>query len=143
MDSDPHGVRYVSCVNEQRVEVHHREEALCENVFPNLNIFVACFTTCWARLRLYEALELMNERVFYFYTDNVIFVQSLREVEPVLGDYLGDFTAQLSNGDFTTELCSRGPTNYGYLTKKGKICCKVKDFCRLSRDDTTQLLSVA
>ena len=72
MDSDQHNVRFVSCIDEQRVEVHHREEALCENISPNLNIFVACFTTCWARLRLYEALELLNERVLYFDTDSVI-----------------------------------------------------------------------
>ncbi|XP_068734459.1 uncharacterized protein [Montipora capricornis] len=73
MDSDQRDVRYVSCIDEQRVEVHHREEALCENISPNLNIFLACFTTCWARLRLYEALELLNERVLYFDTDTITY----------------------------------------------------------------------
>ncbi|XP_068683418.1 uncharacterized protein [Montipora foliosa] len=128
MDSDQHNVRFVSCIDEQRVEVHHREEALCENISPNLNIFVACFTTCWARLRLYEALELLNERVLYFDTDSVIFVQSPGEMKPVLGDYLGDFTDELTNGDFITEFCSGGPKNYGYRTKKDKYCCKVRGF---------------
>ena len=138
MDSDQHNVRFVSCIDEQRVEVHHREEALCENISPNLNIFVACFTTCWARLRLYEALELLNERVLYFDTDSVIFVQSPGEIKPVLGDYLGDFTDELTNGDFITEFCSGGPKNYGYRTKKDKYCCKVRGFS-LTVEGMTQL----
>ena len=138
MDSDQHDIHYVSCIDEQRVEVHLREEALCENIYPNLNIFVACFTTCWARLRLCEALELLNERVLYFDTDSVIFVQSPGEVEPVLGDYLGDFRDQLTNGDFSTEFCSGGPKNYGYRTKKDKYCPKVRGFS-LTVEGMTQL----
>ena len=129
MDSDQHDVRYVSCIDEQRVEVHHREEALCENISPNLNIFVACFTTCWARLRLYEALELLNERVLCFDTDSVIFMTSPGEVEPVLGDYLGDFTGQLTNGDFITEFCSGGGLRItGIVQRKTSIVAKYKDF---------------
>ena len=31
-----------------------------------VNIFIARFTTCWARLHLYEALELLGERFLYF-----------------------------------------------------------------------------
>ena len=127
MDSDQHDVRYVSCIDEQRVEVHHLEEELCKNISsPNLNIFVACFTTCWARLCLYEALELLNERVLYFYTCSVIFVQSPGEVEPALGDYLGDFTDELTNGDFSFARGDRG----------------MRIFIDRRRDDKTQLSSV-
>ena len=42
---------------------------------PNLNVFVACFTTAWARLRLYEALPLLGERVLYYETDSVIYLE--------------------------------------------------------------------
>ena len=110
------------------MEIHHREEALCENISPNLNIFVACFTTCWARLRLYEALELLNERVLYFDTDSVIFVQSPGEVEPLLGDYLGDFTDELTNGDFITAFCSGGLRITGIVRRKTSIVAKYEDF---------------
>ena len=39
------------------VEVHYQYQDEDIPVSPNLNIFVACFTTCGARLRLYAALE--------------------------------------------------------------------------------------
>ena len=37
-----------------------------------VNIFIARFTTCWARLHLYEAFELSGERSLYFDTDLVV-----------------------------------------------------------------------
>lgn len=36
------------------------------------NIFLAPFTTCLARLKLYESLEILGERALYFDTDSVI-----------------------------------------------------------------------
>jgi len=56
-------VRHVSVMNDQMVEVHYQYQDQDIPVSPNLNIFVACFTTCWARLRLYAALEQLGERV--------------------------------------------------------------------------------
>ncbi|KAL9954815.1 hypothetical protein ACROYT_G042394 [Oculina patagonica] len=84
------------------------------------------FTTCWARLRLYEALDLLQERVLYFDTDSVVFVSRPREQNPSLGDYLGDFKDELSTGDYIVEFASGGPKNCGYLTKNGKEECKVR-----------------
>ena len=52
-DSDKYDVRYVSVLTEQRVEVHYKHQLQDDPVSPNLNIFIACFTTCWARLKLY------------------------------------------------------------------------------------------
>lgn len=107
---------------------HHREPSLCENMSPNLNIFIARFTTCWARLWLYEALELLNERMLYFDVDRVIFLQRPGQQRLVIGNYLGDFTNELNKGDFIAEFCSRGPKKHGYRTKQGKTCCKVQGF---------------
>ena len=92
---------------------------------PNLNIFVAPFTTCWARLPLYEALELLGERVLYYDTDSVIYVEEEGQPNPVLGDYLGEFTSELDDDDTTEEFVLAGPKNYGYKTKKGHVECKV------------------
>ena len=50
-------------MNDAMVEIHYQYQDEDIPVSPNLNIFVACFTTCWARLRLYEALEQLGERV--------------------------------------------------------------------------------
>ena len=37
------------------------------------NLFIAIFTTAHARLKLYEALETLQERVHYYDTDSVIY----------------------------------------------------------------------
>ena len=37
------------------------------------NIFVAAFTTCHARLKLYESLDTLQEQVFFYDTDSVIY----------------------------------------------------------------------
>ena len=39
----------------------------------NTNIFIAAFTTCWARLKLYEEIEKLGDRLVYKDTDSVIF----------------------------------------------------------------------
>ena len=38
------------------------------------NIFLAAFTTSWARLKLYELLDKLGRRVFYYATDSVVFI---------------------------------------------------------------------
>lgn len=47
-------VRYVNVVDKERVEIHYKNEKEDDPVSPNLNIFVAAFTTCLARLHLYD-----------------------------------------------------------------------------------------
>ena len=87
---------------------------------------MACFTTCWAHLHLYNALDLLQERVLYFDTDSVIFRSLPGQPEPPLGSYLGDFKDELKEGDFIVEFASGGPKNYGYMTHNGKQECKVR-----------------
>ena len=95
---------------------------------PAANVYIATFTTCWARLKLYDALYTLDDRVLYYDTDSVIFVSKEGFPEPPLGDYLGDFTSELKPGEFITEFVSAGPKNYGYLTSNGTEVCKVKGF---------------
>ena len=117
-DSDKYDIRYVSVLTEQRVEVHYKHQLQDDPVSPNLNVFIACFTTCHARLKLYEQLHKLNERVLYFDTDTVIFKTSGEE-KPELGEYLGDFKNELNESDTIIEFASRGPKNYGYQTRQG------------------------
>lgn len=93
------------------------------------NIFIAAFTTCYARLKLYESLEKLKEQLLYFDTDSVIY--SCKPGQPTieLGDYLGDMTNELdSDEDYIEEFVSGGPKNYGYTTNSGKVTCKVRGF---------------
>lgn len=110
---------------------------LNKNLFYHINI-LNHFFTCWARLRLYEALELLKERVLYFDTDSVIFVHREGDVSPSLDKYFGDFKDELGGGDYIVEFCSGGPKNYGYKTHQGKTICKVRGFS-LNCEGSTQL----
>ena len=138
LDTDKFDVGHVSVINDQSVEVLYEYQDEDIPVSPNLNIFVACFTTCWARLSLYEALELLGERVLYYDTDSVIYLEEEGQSNPVLGDYLGEFTSELDPDDFIVEFVSGGPKNYGYQTKQGHVECKVRGF-RLNGENKTQL----
>lgn len=92
------------------------------------NIAVAAFTTAYARLRLYEVMEILGERVLYTDTDSVIFVDDVNNpVDIVCGEFLGDLTDEL-DGDVITEFVSTGPKSYAYKTKKGKYTTKIKGF---------------
>jgi len=66
--------------------------------------------------------------VLYFDTHSVIYTSKPGQPNISLGDFLGDMTNELDNGDFVTEFTSAGPKNYGYKPQQGKVCCKVRGF---------------
>ena len=45
------------------VEVYHTFQEVCDPVQTNVNIFIAYFTTSYARLKLYNTLDKLQERV--------------------------------------------------------------------------------
>ena len=88
-----------------------------------------------------EALRFLGKRVLYFDTDSVVFLEDTddpQQPQPVLGDYLGEFTNELDDGDYIVEFVSGGEKNYGYQTKLGHVECKVTGF-RLNSEGKTQL----
>ena len=91
------------------------------------NIFIAAFTTCHARLKLYESLDALQEQVLYFDTDSVIYKWRPGHPSIATGDFLGEMTDEL-NGDIIKEFVSGGAKNYGYHTHGGKVVCKVRGF---------------
>ena len=66
--------------------------------------------------------------MLYFDTDSVIFTTKPGQLRVPLGDYLGEMTNELDDNGFITEFASAGPKNYGYKTRQGKACCKVRGF---------------
>ena len=90
------------------------------------NIFIAFFTTSWARLKLYDALDTLKERVLYYDTDSVIYKTKPGEEKVSLGKFLGQFTDEIGGGNFIDEFGAAGPKSYGYLTSNGKVDCKTK-----------------
>ena len=129
----------VSVINDDMVEVHYQNQKEDIRVSPNLNIFVACFTTCHARLKLYATLEALGETVLYFDTDSIIYLEETpTQFQPTLDSYLGDFTSELKVDEYIEEFVSGGPKNYGYATNTKKVECKVRGF-RLNSEGKTQL----
>ena len=95
------------------------------------NIFLASFTTMWARLKLYSVLDTLKENVLYFDTDSVIFKTQKNDDLSYLpiGNYLGELTNEISAQDgYIVEFVSGGPKNYAYRTLSGKEECKVRGF---------------
>ena len=91
------------------------------------NIFIAAFTTCHARLQLYQYLDVLQRHVLYYDTDSIIYRWKPGLPSIPTGVFLGDMKDEL-DGDIITEFVSGGAKNYAYQTKDGKVECKVRGF---------------
>ena len=107
------------------VYTHHVDDAPPSN---KTNIFIAAFTTCWARLKLYSFLDILGPRVPYYDTDSVFYRQLPGQTPIAAGYFLGDMTDELEGEDYIVEFVSGGAKNYGYRTREGKTECKVRGF---------------
>ena len=126
-DDDTKQVQDIRFCTEDVIEVifKNKEEAIVPS--NKTNVFVAAFTTCHARLKLYSYLERLGQQVLYYDTDSVIYrwKEGLPRIET--GDFLGDMKNEVE-GDFIEEFVSGGAINYGYKTAGGKVECKVRGF---------------
>ena len=120
-------VQTLRICNDDILEVVYKQHPENDQPNPKTNIFIACFTTCHARLKLYSYLHRLQHQVLYYDTDSVIY--TWKEGQPPIetGDFLGEMTDEL-DGDTIEEFVSGGAKNYGYRTVGGKFCCKVRGF---------------
>ena len=119
-----HDIQAIQICSNDVLEIDYLD--LRENQIDNerVNIFVAAFTACWARLKLYLYLDQLKQQVLCFDTDSVVYSH-----KPSQADIpLGDMTNKLDADDYIVDFTSAGPKNYGYKTKLGKVCCKVRGF---------------
>ena len=65
LQSDTVTVDNIRLINEEIVEVTYKEDGAFSKVNPNTNDVVAAFTTCHARLKLYEVLEKLGYWAMY------------------------------------------------------------------------------
>ena len=125
LNKDEYEVIDARLVNDETVEVYYRNTEEFEEQNNRVNIVIAAFTTAYARLKLYDLLDQLQERILYYDTDSVVFVHEPGKPEPPLGDYLGDLTDEL-DGDYITTFISGGPKNYAYVTNNGKSVTKIR-----------------
>ena len=100
-----------------------------EEVIPSnkTNIFIASFTTSWARLELYKCLELLKDQVLYFDTDSIIYLCRERLPEVETGPFLGQMKHETA-GVLIQEFVTGGPKNYSYMLQNGDTECKIRGF---------------
>ena len=127
LDDDTKQVLDIRFFTDDVLEVvfKNKEEAVAPSY--KTNVFVAAFTTCHARLKLYSYLERLGEQVLYYDTDSVIYRWKPDQPRIETGDYLGDMKDEVE-GDFIVEFVSGVAKNYGYTTREGKVECKVRGF---------------
>ena len=76
-------------INDDMVQMTYNFKDQFVDNSKNTNVYIACFTTYHARLMLYNKLDCLNEKVLYFDTDSIIYVDDgTKNVKT--GDMLGD-----------------------------------------------------
>ena len=133
LTSDSKEVTNVQLINEEVIELHYKHNDNFIEAGNRTNIIIAAYTTTSARLKLYDILDKLGHRVLYYDTDSIIFTYKEGEWMPPLGDYLGELTNELSEGEYIIKFVSGGPKNYAYktfnsITNVEKTCCKVRRF---------------
>ncbi|XP_055329857.1 uncharacterized protein LOC129582370 [Paramacrobiotus metropolitanus] len=93
-------------------------------VNPKTNVILAAFTTAHARLHLYNYMAQVGRNLIYFDTDSLMWIHRQGDPEVPLGNYMGDLTNELNDGEFITEVTICAPKSYAYVTNKGKHVCK-------------------
>ena len=126
LQSDQYEVKDAQMVNDETIEIQYTEKEGFIEQNDKVNIVIAAFTTAYARLKLYDLLDLLQERVLYYDTDSVIYVHEPSKPDPPLGDYLGELTDELVPGDHITTFLSGGPKNYAYTTNNGEAIVKIR-----------------
>lgn len=95
-----------------KVFYHSFKEALEPQA--NLNIFMACFTHMYGRMKLYDGLNVLKERVLYF--DTACHLQeSHRGGTAFAWRNSGRIQTQLEGDDYIVDFASAGPKNYAYI----------------------------
>ena len=99
-------------INDDMVQMTYNFKDQFVDNSKNTNVYIACFTTSHARLMLYDKLDYLNEKVLYFDTDSIIYVDDgTKHIKT--GDMLGDMTDELS-GKGITNFVSTGPKSYSF-----------------------------
>ena len=129
LNNDRYIIHSVNTSNENFIQVQYSENKEVHFGSLTTNVVIASFVTCQARLKLLSELHKLERRVLYFDTDSIFYISKPQfDYEPVLGNYLGDFTNEIDprDGNYITEFVSAGPKNYGYKLDTGITECVVK-----------------
>lgn len=123
-------------MNKEHIGIHWQSKDDFVEALPNTNVVLAAFTTAQARLKLYELLEPLGDRVIYFDTDSVFFTEKKDGWNPPIGDYLGELKDE-TKGVPILSFVSGGAKSYAYQLADESTVCKIKGFTLNHRNSTT------
>ena len=113
-------------INDDMVQMTYNFKDQFVDNSKNTNIYIACFTTSHARLMLYDKFDYLQEKVLYFNTDSIIYINNgTKNVKT--GDMLGEMTDKLS-GKGITNFVSMGPKSYSFKYGNNEEKLAIKGF---------------
>jgi hypothetical protein len=123
-------VEDIHFLNEKTAQIFYSEKEIAHQGGRDSNVVIGAFVTAYARMKLISEMSKLGERVLYYDTDSIIFVSKKGDYEPLLADFLGEFTneVKVQDGSYIKEFVSAGPKNYAYMLDTGKTFCKIKGF---------------
>jgi hypothetical protein len=133
MTDDKLQVNDLLFINDEFVALRYENKEEFVAPLSNTNVVIAAYVTAHARLKLYELLERLQDRILYFDTDSILYEHKEGVWNPPLGDYLGELKDE-TNGVPICTFLSGGPKNYAYETVDGKQVCKIRGFSLNSRN---------
>ena len=66
-------VRDFHVISDRIIQMEYLDNSSFLHIDFKTNVFLASFTTCWSRIKLYELLDIAQTHVLYVDTDSVIF----------------------------------------------------------------------
>ena len=113
-------------INDNMVQMTYNfKDQLVDNS-KNTNVYIACFTTSHTRLKLYNKLDYLKEKVLYFDTDSIIYADD-RTKNIETGDMLDDMTDEIS-GKGISSFVSTGPKSYSFKYGNDEQKSAIKGF---------------
>ena len=121
LSNDAYIISDIHCIEENEIpvlNVSYKLNQEFDDGNDSINVAIASFVTCHARLHLYSELNRLQDRVLYFDTDSIIYITRENDTnEPETGVYLGEFTNELDADEYITEFVCAGLKNYAFKTK--------------------------
>ncbi|GFS99061.1 DNA_pol_B_2 domain-containing protein [Trichonephila clavipes] len=124
-------------LNDDCVEIQYKKKDAYSKDNFNTNVYVAAFTTSSARIRLYEIMDKLGDKVLYSDTDSIMYIDDgTNTIET--GCMLGEWTDELEKDQYIQHWISPASKDYAYRLNNGKVKGKVKGF-KMSYESETKL----
>jgi G:T-mismatch repair DNA endonuclease (very short patch repair protein) len=123
-------IHYLNISNPEIIQVGVSENKKTHTGSPQSNLAIAAFTTCYARLKLHNALMKVGDRAIYSDTDSVYFLvddEFLHSPNMIkTGDNLGDWTDECADGNYIKNFICYALKTYAVVHADGSIKIKAK-----------------